>query len=444
MSLPANWATMSATSAIGTKEVVVSGFTFHVLSFGTNVNQLVSSGIDSEKINICYRIIDKTNYGAAVNPKTTYGSQYGLALYNALRQLAYDPSFAPLSSGIYRVGSWITFGTTRLRVMNANFSLENEKNPDVFVLTLECSVSYGWSMDGDGSTKQERKIKPSFRDAPWNLPPKITIDHATEDFVNGFAYSDGAVLTLNKDGKIKSEHIRQKTLFDRGQLTSVVNSAGEPFLSPVGQKASIAKINIDASFTKDNVPKLDPDISSQINAGDFSITYNGAVLLSGSAGTLVLSGWVVSPEVWTQNIPWFPKEKHPLGFTNGDLYQSVSSKVASKPAINETNETVMVEKEYGYFSTRATFSYCASGFGSLVPNRGKNYIDGSKLKPISKLEMGRAEECFLDKNGEVVKDAKSLTFIGYSSYYKGGGIASLLNTLLSKKTTVTWATKSDK
>lgn len=445
MSLPANWATMSTTSAIGTKEVVVSGFTFQVLSFGTNVNQLISSGVDSEKINISYRIIDKTDYGATVNPKTTYGSGYGLALYNALRQLAYDPSFAPLSSGIYRVGSWITFGTTKLRVINAVFSLENEKNPDVFVLTLECSVSYGFSMNGDGSTKSERKVKPSFRNAPWNLPPKITIDHSTEDFVNGFAYSNKAVLTLNPDGKINPEQMRQKTAFEKSQLTSVVNSAGEPFLSPVGQKVSVAKINIDASFTKDNVPKLDSDISSQINGGDFSINYNGAVLLRCSAGTLVLSGWAVSPEVWIQNIPWFPKEKHPLGFTYGDLYQSVSSKVASKPAINETNETVMVEKEYGYFSTRATFSYCAYGFGSLVPNRGKNYLDGGKLKPISKLEMGRTEECFLDKSGGVVKDGKTLTFIGYSPYYKGNAVASFLNTILSKnKASVTWATKSDK
>lgn len=445
MALPANWATMSSTSAIGTKEVDVSGFTFLVLSFGTNVNQLVSSGVDSEKINISYRIIDKTDYGATVNPKSTYGSQYGLALYNALRQLAYDPSFAPLSSGIHRVGSWITLGTTKLRVINAVFSLENEKVPDVFNLTLECSVTYGFSMDGDGSNKAERKIKPSFRDAPWNLPPKITIDHSTEDIVNGFAYSNKDVLTLKPDGKIKPEHMKQKTAFEKNQLTSVVNSAGEPFLSPVGQKVSVAKINIDASFTKDNVPKLDPDISSQINAGDFSINYNGAVLLSCSAGTLVLSGWAVSPEVWTQNIPWFPKEKHPLGFTYGDLYQSVSSKVASKPAINETNETVMVEKEYGYFSTRATFSYCAYGFGSLVPNRGKNYLDGGKLKPISKLEMGRTEECFLDKSGGVVKDGKTLTFIGYSSYYKGNSVASFLNTILSKnKASVTWATKSDK
>ncbi len=445
MSLPANWATMSSTSAIGTKEVVVSGFTFHVLPFGTNVNQLISSGIDSEKINISYRIIDKTDYGATVNPKTTYGSGYGLALYDALRKLAYDPSFAPLSSGIYCVGSWITFGTTMLRVMNAVFSLENENVPDVFNLTLECSVTYGGSRDKDYSKKAERRIKPSFRDAPWNLPPKITIDHSTEDFVNGFAYSDKEVLTLSPDGKINPEQVKQKTMFEKSQLTSVVNSAGEPFLSPVGQKVSVAKINIDASFTKDNVPTLPPDISSQINAGDFSITYMGAVLLTCSAGTLVLSGWVVSPEVWTQKIPWFPKEKHPLGFTYGDLYQSVSSTFASRPAINETNETIMVEKEYGYFSTRATFSYCASGFGSLVPNRGKNYKDGGKLKPINKLEMGRAEECFLDKSGGALKDGKTLTFIGYSPYYTGNTVASFLNTLLSKNTTsVTWATKSNK
>lgn len=445
MALPANWATMSSTSAIGTKEVDVSGFTFLVLSFGTNVNQLISSGIDSEKINISYRIIDKTDYGATVNPKATYGSGYGLALYNALRQLAYDPSFAPLSSGIYRVGSWITLGTTKLRVINAVFSLENEKVPDVFNLTLECSVTYGVSMDGDGSNKAERKIKPSFRDAPWNLPPKITIDHATEDFVNGFAYSDKSVFILEGDGKITPEKARQRTQFDRGQLTSVVNSACEPFLSPVGQKMSVAKINIDASFTKDNLPSLPSDISTQVNAGDFSISYKGAVLLSCSAGTFVLSGWVVSPEVWIQNIPWFPKEKHPLGFTYGDLYQSVSSKVASKPAINETNETVMVEKVYGYFSTRATFSYRASGFGSFVPNRGKNYIKDGKLKPISKLEMGRAEECFLDYYGKAVTDAKKQTFIGFSPYYKGNSVASFLNTLLSKNTaSVTWATENDK
>ena len=105
----------------------------------------------------------------------------------------------------------------------------------------------------------------------------------------------------------------------------------------------------------------------------------------------------------------------------------------------------MVEKEYGYFSTRATFSYCASGFGSLVPNRGKNYIDKGKLKPISKLEMGRAEECFLNESGEALKDGKTLTFIGYSPYYMGNEVGLFLNTLLSKNTTsVTWATKSDK
>ena len=97
MSLPTNWATMSSTSAIGTKEVVVSGFTFHVLPFGTNVNQLISSGIDSEKFNISYRIIDKTDYEATVNPKTTYGSGYGLALYDALKTRLRS-FFAPLSS----------------------------------------------------------------------------------------------------------------------------------------------------------------------------------------------------------------------------------------------------------------------------------------------------------------------------------------------------------
>ena len=164
---------------------------------------------------------------------------------------------------------------------------------------------------------------------------------------------------------------------------------------------SVAKINIDASFTKGNVPKLDRDISSQINAGDFSITYKGDVLLSCSAGTLVLSGWVVSPEVWTQKHPWFPKEKHPLGFTYGDLYQSVSSKFASKPAINETNETVMVEKEYGYFSTRATFSYCASGFGSLVPNRGKKLFRREQIKTDQQT-----------RNGPLPRNAFSIRVVG--------------------------------
>ena len=130
-----------------------------------------------------------------------------------------------------------------------------------------------------------------------------------------------------------------------------------------------------------------------------------------------------------------------MGFTIEVLdYQG-----GEEAGIKSVSFIVHGEKAYGYFSTRATFSYCASGFGSLVPNRGKNYIDGGKLKPISKLEMGRTEECFLDKSGGVVKDGKTLTFIGYSPYYKGNAVASFLNTLLSKNTTsVTWATKSDK
>lgn len=431
----------------GAKQLAVDGFTFVVLPFGSNVGQLLASGVDSEQMNIAYRVIDKTDYTAVVNPIATYGANCGSMLYAALRKLAYDDTISPLLSGIYRVGTWIPLGPARVRVMNATFSLENESVSDVFVLNLECSVSYSASTySDDGFSKSERKIKPSFRDAPWNLPPKLSVKNGTEDFVNGFAYSNKKLYTCTKGQKIQAASIRSVTLFGESDLTSVVNTTGEPFLSPPPQKVSTAEISIEANFTKSDVPKLPDKISAQVNEGDFSLTYSGVVLLNCAAGTLVLSGWVVSPEIWVQEIPWFPKEKHPLGFTYSDLYQSVTSKMASHVVVNDTTETVMVKKEYAYFATHATFTYRAPGFAAMVPNRGRNYLDNNKLKPISKLELGRVDECFLDESGGVVKGTDKQTFIGYSSYYKGTAVATFLNALMSKKvsTTATWARTQDK
>ena len=274
----------------------------------------------------------------------------------------------------------------------------------------------------------------------------MSIKNGTEDFTNGFAYSNKKLYTCSKSQKITASSIRSVTLFGESELTSVTNTAGEPFLTPPPQKVSVAEISIDANFAKGEVPKLPDKISSQVNEGDFSITYNGVVLLNCAAGTLVLSGWVVSPEIWIQEIPWFPKEKHPLGFTYGDLYQSVTSKMASHVVVNDTAETVMVKKEYAYLATHATFTYRAPGFAAMVPNRGKNYLDNKKLKPINKMELGRVDECFLDESGGVIKDSDKQTFMGYSSYYKGTAVVTFLNALMGKKvsTTATWASTRDR
>ena len=93
-----------------------------------------------------------------------------MALYDALRKLAYDPS---LLLYLRHISCWFMDNIRHNNVQSGErcFSLENEKNPDVFVLTLECSVTY-MDRDKDRPNKAERKIKPSFRDAPWNLPPK--------------------------------------------------------------------------------------------------------------------------------------------------------------------------------------------------------------------------------------------------------------------------------
>ena len=126
--------------------------------------------------------------------------------------------------------------------------------------------------------------------------------------MNGFAYSNKDVLTLKPDGKITPENVKQKTMFGKSQLTSVVNSAGEPFLSPVGQKVSVAKINIEASFTKTMSPHYLLTFQSQINAGDFSITYNGAVfvdLFSRNSCSFWLGCFT---EVWTKISRGFRKK----------------------------------------------------------------------------------------------------------------------------------------
>ena len=56
-----------------------------------------------------------------------------------------------------------------MRVVNVTISPENEKTPDVFNLSLECMVTYSGSYTIEFG-KAERKARPLFHDAPWNLP----------------------------------------------------------------------------------------------------------------------------------------------------------------------------------------------------------------------------------------------------------------------------------
>lgn len=450
--LPSEWTTMASTSAIGAKQVTVNGFTFLVLSFSNESGQMFKAGLEEESMSVVYKIIDKTDYSSSDpnnNPRLKYGNDFGLMLYTSLRSLAYNPTYAPSQSGIYLVGSWIFLGPftqNKVRVMSANVSLENEKMPDVFILTLECEVSYtNPTLTGDGTSKAERKIRASFKEAPWNKPVQLNITSNPENWVNGYAYCDKVLRKTTTKGKITASTALKYTLFGENDFGSVVNTAGEPFLSPVPLKGAVAYINIEGSYTEKKLPSLPTKIYSQVNEGKVALVYRGVKLLDCEPGTLAFNGWTISPEVWLQEIPWYPGEKHPLGYTYGEIYQTSTAIQASKIVLNESGSTVNVKKEYGYFRIKASFVYRAGGHGALVPNRGKNYLKASKLVPVTKYEMGRVDEAYLNEAGDIApKD--SLTFLGFSSYYKGSGVAALLNSMLSKSggSTITWAKGDEK
>lgn len=437
MALPTGWATMDSTSMAGVKTVSTLGFTFQIYPYTNNVGQIINSALENEKINIQYKIVDTTNYDATVNPRTTYGDTFGVALYGALRSLAFSP-LAPTSSGIYEMGSWVTVGTTSMRVVNVTISPENEKNPDVFNLSLECMVTYAGSYTIEFG-KAERKARPLFHDAPWNLPPKITINGSSENFVTGYAYGNA---TLIQGDKINLKDLRSSWLSNK--YLALVNTAGEPFTSPIGMNYSAAEIKIDAAFVKDTLPSFPKDIQGKVNSEEGTIVVGGKPVLQCEKGTIALVSFVVTPASWTQKIDWYPGERHPLGWTYAELYQNVSSRLSAKPAINDTNSTLSVEKTYWYFNAAATFKYKYIGHGVVVPNRGKNTRDGTKLKPITKLELGRRTEAYLDVKGQLIKDEKTKTFLAFSSY-TGGNVQGLLKTLLEMNSSkAIWAKTSDR
>jgi hypothetical protein len=436
MALPTGWAEMGSVDMLGVKTVSTLGFTFQIYPYTNNVGQIINSALENEKINIQYKIVDTTNYDATVNPRATYGDTFGVALYGALRSLAFSP-LAPTSSGIYEMGSWVTVGQTSMRVVNVTISPENEKTPDVFNLSLECMVTYagGYTIEFG---KAERKARPLFHDAPWNLPPKITINGSSESFITGSAYGKKNLLN---ERDITPEKIREGSL--SSDYIPIVNTAGEPFTSPIGMNYGVAEIKIDAAFVKDTLPSFPRDIQGKVNSEEGTIVVGGKPVLQCEKGTIALVSFAVTPASWTQKIDWYPGERHPLGWTYAELYQNVSSKLSAKPAINDTNSTLSVEKTYWYFNASASFKYKYIGHGIVVPNRGKNTRDGTKLKPITKNELGRRTEAYLDEKGQVIKDEKKKTFLAFSSY-TGGDVHGLLKTLLEVNSSkAIWAKTSD-
>ena len=204
------------------------------------------------------------------------------------------------------------------------------------------------------------------------------------------------------------------------------------------------KSKFDAAFVKDTLPPFPKDIQGKVNSEEGTIVVGGKPVLQCEKGTIAVVSFAVTPaSLDTKDRLVSGRKTSARMDVRRTLSERVSSRLSAKPAINDTNSTLSVEKTYWYFSASASFKYKYIGHGVVVPNRGKNTRDGDKLKPITKLELGRRTEAYLDVKGQLIKDEKKKTFLAFSSY-TGGDVQGLLKTLLEVNSSkAIWAKTSD-
>lgn len=379
-------------------------FTFRVRRQPSSTRTFATFAYTSERYTLAFLVTDLTDYDATTNPMTTFGTTlFTTMLIKALRSLVWGGT-----SMIPKPGDLINYGAP-VYVDTVEISQTSDKNNDTFLVICNIKEASSSSSNSDDDTP---KLNKSEELPPWQMPAELTFDsQTTEGMTLGFAYP---VQDLIGSKQYTDADLRLLGLSSGGKTVPVQNYAGDPFASPPAFPKVSGTLKVTKSFLRGGGPVDLTGLHGTVNAEPISMNVQGAILVF-PAGTISPASMSIVPKLYKMPIPWYPKTKHPLNKTYGELFYGYSKKTANKVATNRTGQTILVTKPLRYIEISATFNFRPEGFAVWLANRGYTELnpesaDGRKTITDDK---GVAKESWLSTTGRRFADSEAFDGEGY-------------------------------
>ena len=439
--MPTGWTGMSDTDlpVVDYSIAVANGsdsgtFVFRVRRQPSSTRTFATLSTSYERYVLTFLVSDITNYDAATNPMTTFGTtMFTTMLIKALRSLIVGGT-----SMIPKPGDLVNYGVATY-VDTVDIAQTSDKEVDTFLITCNIKEAQSSSAQPDDDAP---KLNKSEEIPPWQMPAELTFDsQTTEGMSLGFAYP---VQDLYGDKQYSDADLRLLGISAGDKTVPVQNYAGDPFSSPPAFPKVNGTLKVTKSFLRGGGPVDLTGLHGTVNATPISMNVQGAILVF-PAGTLSPASMSITPKLYKMPIPWLPKTKHPLNKTYGELFYGYSKTTANRVAVNRTGQIVLVNKPLRYIEVAASFTFRPEGFAVWLANRGYTELDSSAAdgrKTITD-DKGTVKEAWLTKTGK--RALSEHLWRGFTMTKASASVVTLLNQFFASVGTegFAWASTKD-
>lgn len=437
-----NWATMTSVAQPVTDNTITvtngalsAAFTFRTRRQPSSTRAFAKLGRYSDKFTLAFIVQDITSYTATGNPLTTFGTLFTEMLIKALRALVWDAN-----SVIPAPGEYLSFGAADASIVESvDMAQMNDQASDTFLIT--CNLEEASYSTLSSEEEEVPKLNKSDELPPWQMPADVTFDSQTaEGMTLGYAYP-----TKDLDGTktYSLDQLREFGLASSTAAKPVVNYADDPFQSPPAMPKVNGTLNVTKSYLRGNGAVNLSGLQGVVNDKTIGLSIVGAQLFF-PAATLSPTMLKISPKLYKKPIPWFPKTKHPLSKTYGELFYGYSKTTANKIAINKTNDIIIVYEPLQYIEVSAAFAFRPEGFGVWIANRGYAEKDPREEDGLATITdgAGMMKESWLDASGKKTQTAR--LWRGFTNMLPSSSVETLLKQFFpEKRADFSWATVKD-
>lgn len=416
ITLPTDWVEMPKTTLPSSKHTV-GNFTFIVSEQPVNTRPILTLTKGYDTVGLVYLVRDVTEHSTP--PSIS-------AIIQALRALVAAGNPIPKPGDTIDTGN--SYG--RSVVDNVQISQRQEEVGNLFEVI--CNIREPDIITQSLQTTDSPTVAQSTDLPPWQEPTQVRFEvQSAEGLTFGLAYK-----TNNFDAEREQptiEQLRKNGLATSGKLVPVANTAGDPFRSPPPFPKIAGSLHLEKGFLKDDAKAFEKIDLMTINDEDITIFINGVKLFY-PLGTLAMTALVITPKLYKQPIPWYPKTKHPLKKTYGELFYGYSGPITNRIAYNATNEIILVHNPMYYIQVSASFTFKPEGYGVWIANQSylqkvDKTVDKSGTTGIIDVKTQALKEGWLDKEGKLTAEKK--LWLGFTMYRSGTDVCNVLSSFFT-------------
>jgi len=430
VTLPTDWVEMPETTLQSSKHKI-GKFTFIVSQQPVNTRPILTLTKGYDTVGLVYLVRDVTEHSTPPSISD---------IIKALRALV------AAGNPIPKPGDTIDTGNSYRQSVVDNVQISQRQEEVGNLFEVICNVREPDIITQSLQTTDSPRLAQSMDVPPWQEPTQVRFEmQSAEGLTFGLAYKTNDFDTEHDQPTI--EQLRESGLASSDKLFPVANTAGDPFRSPPPFPKIAGSLHLEKGFLRGAANAFEQANLMTINDEDITIVINGVKLFY-PLGTLALTALIITPKLYKQPIPWYPKTKHPLNKTYGELFYGYSGATSNRIAYNATNEIILAHNPMCYIQVSASFSFKPEGYGVWIANQSylqkvDKAVDKSGTTGIVDVKTQALKEGWLDKGGKLTAEKK--LWLGFTMYRSGKGVNNVLSSFFTttEQNEFFWASKSN-